>query len=74
MPADNAATTPSSMVEHETATVTKARDLVAGGKSHSDALIALGRLAAWAEAGLTPRFAIRVIPTEESEDDLDLRY
>ena len=54
----NAATTPSSMVEHETATVTKALDLVAGGKSHSDALIALGRLAAWAEAGLTPRFAI----------------
>lgn len=50
------------MVQREMATVMKALVLVTGDTRMSDACIALGRLGAWAEAGLTPRFAIETLP------------
>ena len=47
-------------VQREVATVMKALAPMGGTPEQSDACIALGRLAAWAEAGLTPRYGIEV--------------
>lgn len=47
-------------VQREVATVMKALAPMGGTKEQSDACIALGRLAAWAEAGLTGRYVIEM--------------